>query len=609
MTASRKDLPLLRVPDNLPDSESYFEVGEDFPRLITNTISADRNVEVPLESEGFDLLGVLSELNQTAYIWDIASDQLDWESNACRVLSVGTMSEVSSGAAYDQLVAPEHFASRLDAIIAASAESAKPLRGGSYRLQYRFFPKGPRNPLAIWLEDYGRWWPDRDGRPARARGTIRAVHEGFVEEQRRLFNKDHDELTGQLTRAHLMEALAAVMGRSERRETPCAVLLASINNLAAINETFGFETGDSIIATVGRLIKTKLRGGDVLGRYSSNKFGMIICDCGPEAMHIAADRIRTAVRKEVIEVGGHQISTTLSMGGACCSSQRMTPNQAMNSALMALEKAQGNAATDQFVGYQPNLEIECRTQRNRQIANEIIEALEQNRMKLALQPVVCSKSGEFALYECLVRMEQENGEHTHACDFVPVAEQLGLARLVDSRTLEMAIALLKKHPKLNLAINVSSLTTADMEWLATLRDLSGEDRTLTSRLVVEITETTAIHDLNQTMAFVDTLKEYGCRTALDDFGAGYTSFKNLKHLAVDIVKIDGSFVKNVMSDTSDQVFVKTMVELAQKFGMETVAECVSDGDSAELLVQLGVTYLQGYHCGKPINAEEIKLLS
>jgi EAL domain-containing protein (putative c-di-GMP-specific phosphodiesterase class I) len=174
--------------------------------------------------------------------------------------------------------------------------------------------------------------------------------------------------------------------------------------------------------------------------------------------------------------------------------------------------------------------------------------------------------------------------------------------------LELAVDLLKRHPKIRLSVNVSSTTASDHEWVVALHRLTGGRRALTSRLIVEITETTVIHDLDQTIAFVDTLKELGCSVAIDDFGAGYTSFKNLKLLNADMVKIDGAFVKNLKEDTSDQVFIRTMIDLAQNFKMETVAEWVGNQESADFLAEVGITYLQGFHYGMPISPDELAKL-
>jgi EAL domain-containing protein (putative c-di-GMP-specific phosphodiesterase class I) len=235
----------------------------------------------------------------------------------------------------------------------------------------------------------------------------------------------------------------------------------------------------------------------------------------------------------------------------------------------------------------------------------VISALDENRMQLALQPIVMTLTRRPALYECLLRMSKTDGSMVSAGEFIQMTEQLGLSRLIDRRTLELAVDLVKTHPELRLSLNVSGLTCNDHEWLVSLHRLTGGRRQLTERLTIEITETAAIDDLDQSIAFVDTLKELGCRVAIDDFGAGYTSFKNLKHLAVDMVKIDGAFVKNLSQDASDRVFIKTMVELASTFGMETVAEWVGDEATARILADTGITYMQGFHFGRPLLAKAL----
>jgi EAL domain-containing protein (putative c-di-GMP-specific phosphodiesterase class I) len=201
-------------------------------------------------------------------------------------------------------------------------------------------------------------------------------------------------------------------------------------------------------------------------------------------------------------------------------------------------------------------------------------------------------------------MERANGELVSAGQFIEIAEQLGLSRLIDMRTLQMALALLKRHPELTLSVNVSSLTASDPEWLAALRQLTADDAAMTRRLIVEITETSVITDMDMMKSFVDTLQELGCRVAIDDFGAGYTSFKNLKALQVDMVKIDGTFVKDLMADPADQAFIRTMVELARSFKLVTVAEWVGDEDAASFLSHAGIDYLQGYHFGQPVLADQ-----
>ena len=573
---------------------------------LTASDAVDASVAVPrayadplTESEGLDLVGILSAIEETAYVWDMKSDRIDWESNAPQILGVTSPSLIATGTAFQHLIAPEHSARRMEAFNVKASDS---IRGVPYRLQYRFRPEGLRGDISVWIEEHGRWWPDAAGDPSRARGVMRIINDGYFEEQRQLYRSDVDELTGQLNRIRLTEALTEVLERSKKTGQPCAFLVVAVNNLAVINETFGYDVGDELIAAAAKQIKGRLRGGDVLGRYSSNKFGIVLQDCGAGAMRIAAERFMKCVRDATIKTSACQLTATLSIGGVVVPDQAQTVQHALNFAMQALDRAKSKRF-DCFMAYEPSSSSENTRRKSIEVADEVIAALDDNRMRLVLQPMVGSKSGKAEIYECLLRMERPDGSIVSAGEFIPIAEQLGLSRLIDRRTLELSVALLKRHKGLTLSVNVSGLTASDHEWLVALQRLTGGRCDLTNRMIIEITETAALDDLDQSINFVDTLKEMGCRVAIDDFGAGYTSFKNLKLLNVDMVKIDGAFVKNLADDTSDQIFIKTMVELAQTFGMETVAEWVGDQRSVDMLKDMGITYLQGFFYGLPIDAE------
>jgi diguanylate cyclase (GGDEF)-like protein len=558
---------------------------------------------VPVEGEALDLVGILSAVQETAYLWDIATDAISWEQNATQVLGVRRLDEISTGQAFQFLLAPEHVARRHSEIAGAKADSTT--TGTAYRVQYRFVPEGRRSEASIWIEDHGRWWPGPDGRPIRARGVIRVINERYQEEQRLLYRSDHDELTGQLNRIRLSEALDAIVQRSARTRQPCAFLMVAVNNLALINETFGFDIGDEVISAVANAVKGKLRGGDTLGRYSSNKFGIILNDCGPGAMRTAAERFMKAVRDLTITTAACPLSATISIGGVLIPDQATTVQIALSHALQALDKAK-RGRFDCFMGFEPSPNQETLRRRNITVADEVTSALDEHRMQLALQPIVSLKTGETKHHECLLRIERADGTITSAGEFIAVAEQLGMARFIDRRTLELTVDLLKRYPTLSLALNVSGLTANNHDWLVALHRLTGGRAALTQRLIIEITETSAINDIDQTIAFVDTLKELGCKVAIDDFGAGYTSFKNLKLLNVDMVKIDGAFIKNLATDPHDMVFIRALRDLAQTFKMETVAEWVQDAKTVEMLREAGIDYMQGFYCGVPVLASEFQ---
>jgi EAL domain-containing protein (putative c-di-GMP-specific phosphodiesterase class I) len=225
--------------------------------------------------------------------------------------------------------------------------------------------------------------------------------------------------------------------------------------------------------------------------------------------------------------------------------------------------------------------------------DEIIAALNERRVFLVFEPVVTIGSRQPAFYECLMRVRRADGSLLATNYVVPLAERLGLVRLLDHRVLELVIGELIAAPNLKTSLNVSAASTVDPDWWTALGAMLRARPGVAERLTVEITETTAIQDLDETRGFVARVKDLGCRIAIDDFGAGYTSFRNLRKLGVDLVKIDGAFVQNLKWSEDDRAFVHTLIDLARRLGLETVAEWVQDEEAAAILGGWGCDYLQG----------------
>jgi EAL domain-containing protein (putative c-di-GMP-specific phosphodiesterase class I) len=226
-------------------------------------------------------------------------------------------------------------------------------------------------------------------------------------------------------------------------------------------------------------------------------------------------------------------------------------------------------------------------------------ALREDRLLFAFQPVVCAATGKVDYFECLLRMRDERGNIVSGGDFIAAIEQLGMIGPIDRFVLERTVRELGTDTQVRLGFNVSGLTACDRPWLRSLIVLLRNRPDLARRLVVEITETAALYDIEETARFVDTLRHAGCRVALDNFGAGHTSLRHLQTLAVDTVKIDGSFVRNLAENSENRVFLRHLLGLTKGFGLSTVAECVESAEDAALLRAEGVAYLQGYHLGPP----------
>jgi EAL domain-containing protein (putative c-di-GMP-specific phosphodiesterase class I) len=247
--------------------------------------------------------------------------------------------------------------------------------------------------------------------------------------------------------------------------------------------------------------------------------------------------------------------------------------------------------------FRPNVEREALRRENMRASDEIIAALNERRLLAAFEPVVDAVSRRPAFHECLMRIRRADGSVVTATEIMPIAERLGLVRLIDHRMLELAVAEMAAAPELRLSLNVSPSSTSDGTWWETLVALLAGQSGIAQRLIVEITESAAIQDVEEARNFVLRLKGLGCRIAIDDFGAGYTSFRNIRRLGVDIIKIDGSFIKNLRASPDDQAFAHMLIDLARQLGLKTVAEWVQDEEAATMLAAWGCDYLQGALAG------------
>ena len=547
----------------------------------------------PVASTDFSLNSIMTAAGETAYYWDFSSDKIVWAPNAPDILNVQDLSLLRTGYGFETLISEGLSSTRRDCVLKATGH--KDHLGRTFSIQYAL--GSDQNGDQLWLEDHGRWEQNSEGLPTAAKGVVRIINDRHHREQELDFLSRHDHLTGQINRNELWEAISDALLQSDL-ENPFGLLVVGINNLLMINDAFGFDTGDEVIAAIARRLRKQLRDTDKIGRFSSNKFGLLIEDASPTAMAGTAERLLRSIRDEVIETSLGPVAVTISIGGVLIPEQADTVSEAIGFALEALAKAKAKPH-DIFVAFDPTEDKKETRKRNREIADELIIAIRHQRLVLALQPIVDATTLEPAIYECLLRIRKPDGEIISAGEYIPVAEQLGLIRLVDYRVLELAIDVARHHPKLTLTINVSGLTATDNNWLELLKSLTNGDVSLTNRLIVEITETAAIQDIEESCKFISRVKELGCRVAMDDFGTGYNSFRNLQTLGIDMVKIDGSFIENMRENQDDQLFVKLLADLAKQFGLDIVAECVGDDTTTQMLRDVGINYLQGYHLGEP----------
>ncbi|MDE2133526.1 MAG: EAL domain-containing protein [Alphaproteobacteria bacterium] len=524
-----------------------------------------------------------------AFNWTVADDVIVWDGARDILPHQVVAGKINRGRMLLDLMSPEGR-SKLAAVLESRARQSVP-----FDLDVELATALG----SVWFIMHGVRIPDMDGATERVTGLMREVTERRREIQRLTYLATRDELTGHLNRNSLRAELAEAIDRAKREERHCAFLVASIDRLAMINDSYGFDAADELIVAVGERLSNSLRSSDVIGRTAGNKFGVILKNCSDLEIAIVADRLRAAVRGSVIETRAGMVAATTTVGAVWLPTGANSSQEAMLRAEEALGRAR-TSGRDGFTMYQRSPQREGARLRLMSVADEVAAALKQKRLVFAYQPIVNARTREAAEYECLLRMVREDGSVVSAAQFIPAAEQLGLVRLVDRHALEMAVEQLHEHKNIALSVNVSGTTSCDIAWLQSFVEYVRANGSIADRLMVELTETAALNHFEENAQFVSQLREMGCRVAIDDFGAGYTSFRNLQMLRIDMVKIDGTYVMGLVNSPENQVFVRTLVDLAKSFNLKTTAEWVSSEKEALLLESFGVDNFQGYYFGEPV---------
>ena len=380
--------------------------------------------------------------------------------------------------------------------------------------------------------------------------------------------------------------------------TIASLILVSIDHLDFINTTFGHRTGNKVLADARDELISAVRSGDSVWRFSGSKFAVLLRHCSEDEVRIAGRRFRDTMAKKLYKTDAGPISVTCSVGAVMVPQYATNIDDARMHALIAVEQARN----DRWMGvalYQPDTDRDQRRTDDAATAQSVIAAIAQNRLRLAYQPIAHAKTGELAFYEALIRIVAADGSLMDAADFVSAAERLGLIGLVDHAALDMALITLQNE-RVPLSINISVDTCHDAAWLGKLSAAIEQNPYIAPLLIVEITESQAAIHLEEIKLLVDALKALGCRVAIDDFGAGYTSFRSLKVLPVDIIKIDGSFAVDLDQNPQNQIFIQSLVMIAKAIGAQTVVEWVDGPEAAKLLADWEIDYLQGYGIGKPV---------
>jgi diguanylate cyclase (GGDEF)-like protein/PAS domain S-box-containing protein len=416
---------------------------------------------------------------------------------------------------------------------------------------------------------------------------------------------DHDALTGMFNRRRFEEELTDYVDHAARYKEEGAVLVLDLDRFKDVNDTYGHKAGDVVIREAGRILSERIRKSDVVARLGGDEFAVLLKKAGREEAGRVAMSVVAALRGTKVTLDSKDVTVTTSVGIATFGDDEPTVEELMVCADLAMYVAKdggGNryefasGGSEQLAGMQARLSA----------IDQIRRALDdEHRFVLYCQPIYDLRHQRVSQYELLLRLRGENGELIPPAAFIPTAERFGLIQEIDRLVIRRAIELLKVHRDLRLEVNVSGRSIVDPDLPDYIERLIAEARIDPSNLIFEITETAAIANMQEARAFADRLTELGCRFALDDFGAGFSSFYYLKYLPLDYLKIDGDFVRGLTSSAADQAVVKSMVDIAGALGLATIAEFVEEADTAALLQAKGVDYSQGYYHGRPAPVDEV----
>lgn len=516
---------------------------------------------------------LLTSLGEVVYDWDLASDRLSFGDNGPDVIGLDCGDTLATGAAFDRLIDVASGPGRCAFFRTAAGEDAG--TGVPFRLSYRL----RLGATAVAVEDSGRWYAGPDGRPATVHGVMRVAR-----------GPAHAGMARADGWADLARTIGALFAEDCGRRTPLTLIFLAIDNLGAINAALGYAQGDNIIEATAQVLMRQLRQGDLLIRHGSNRFALVMRGCSAQQATVAAARMAGLAAT----AGGDATTVRLRMGAATAPQHADDAETLMRNANLAFDEA-GRLSGSGFVFYGPQLAATMTTRRATADGIDILAALNERRIVPARQAVVDAVTRQPAFHEALLRVRLPDGAEAGAAQLVPAAERTGLIEAIDHRMLELIAGRMVQEPGLRVALNISPRTLASRSWLSGLAAQLGACPGIAERLIIEITETAAVEDPGATRASLDTMKALGVFIAIDDFGAGHTSFRHLRHFPIDLLKIDGAFVQNLARSSDDRFFVRTLVDLAQHLGIATVAEWVEDEDTARLLTQWGVDYLQGDH--------------
>jgi diguanylate cyclase (GGDEF)-like protein/PAS domain S-box-containing protein len=439
-------------------------------------------------------------------------------------------------------------------------------------------------------------------------GGVLVFHD--VSESRELnrrlsYAASHDVLTELVNRREFEQRLERALKSAKARETSYALLYLDLDQFKIVNDACGHNAGDALLKQIGSLLKSKIRWRDTLARLGGDEFGVLLESCTMDEALRTAEALRENITDYRFVWDDRTFRLGVSIGVVPITAATDDVASLLSAADSACAAAK-DAGRNRVYNYQENDIDLMKRRKEMQWAARISNALDENRFELFRQTIqpLQPNAMQGAHYELLIRMRDEQGQLIAPGLFIAAAERYGLMTAIDRWVIGQAFTWLvseaDERERLSLcAINLSGQSLADEKFLPFVIEQFQRSGLAGSSICFEITETAAIASYSQANRFIHALKELGCKFALDDFGTGLSSFGYLKHFPVDFLKIDGSFVKEILHDPIDREMVRSINEIGHLTGKQTIAEFAENQEIITMLRGMGIDYAQGYGVEEP----------
>lgn len=422
------------------------------------------------------------------------------------------------------------------------------------------------------------------------------------------FHANYDALTGLPNRLHFEALLENLL--QARDDMPTCVAFIDVDQFQVINNVSGHQAGDKLLCQLALRLKQLVRKGDIVARLGGDEFGILMHYSNVDSAQHIANRICTqlATHEFIWENRCHNVSVSMGIAKLDKSAADIYTVMSQADAACRLAKDKGRNGWHLYSAKDPKM---TRLYTEMMASVDIVSALALNQFELYFQIITPLNRRESGLHlEILLRMVQPNGTIVSPAIFLPAAERYNLASKVDLWVIDNLLKWGSSHlaiwQQLDLvSVNLSATSLGDSEFMNWLEMRLMTEPELVDKLCIEITETAAVSQLEQATKLIEVLRPLNCQLALDDFGAGFSSFAYLKRLNVDFVKIDGQFVLNICEDPADQAIVKAICQLGQDMGFDIIAEFVESPEIGLKLQMLGVDYAQGYAINKPTRLSDL----